>query len=180
MSSQRPCISVACTGSHPLCNSFRSVAWTGQRRDRAKSVATQVIPLRAEHRVEKKEYEQKKKEDRRRPEPGSLGQIVRGGGKILRRYNNSKFWGASFLKTVAPLCSTGWPRRALLSVDSGYFCSTMVGWREKIQEYARRIRPVALYGLVTVTWNAEVSNQLRVWEHTMLRRMCRVAWRKDE
>lgn len=63
---------------------------------------------------------------------------------------------------------------------SGYFCSMMISWREKMREYARRTRPVALYGSVIVTWSAEVSNQLRVWENTMLRRMCRVAWRKEE
>lgn len=53
-------------------------------------------------------------------------------------------------------------------------------WRRKVIEYVKKIRPVALYGSASWQWGADTSTALTTWEAGMLRRMCRVGWRKAD
>lgn len=41
------------------------------------------------------------------------------------------------------------------------YCSTMISWRRRLHEFARRIRPIALYGSVLWTWGAGVASALQ-------------------
>lgn len=56
-----------------------------------------------------------------------------------------------------------------------FFLSSVVTWRQKMIEYVKKVRPVALYGSASWQWGADTSAALTTWEGAMLRRMCRVA-----
>lgn len=60
------------------------------------------------------------------------------------------------------------------------FFTSVILWRQKMVEHVKTIRLVALYGSTTWTWSCEPSLALRAWECRMLRRMCRVGWRRAE
>lgn len=59
-----------------------------------------------------------------------------------------------------------------------FFLSSVVPWRQKMIEYVKKVRPVALYGSASWQWGADASAALTTWEGAMLRRMCRVGWRQ--
>lgn len=64
--------------------------------------------------------------------------------------------------------------------NRAFFLSSVIPWRHKILEFVKKLRPVALYGSAAWTWSADTSAALRSWEGAMLRRMCRVGWRKAD
>lgn len=66
-----------------------------------------------------------------------------------------------------------WKRKA-------FFLSSVVSRRQKMIEYVKKVRPVALYGSASWQWGADTSTALSSWEGAMLMRMCRVGWRQAE
>lgn len=63
---------------------------------------------------------------------------------------------------------------------TGYFCSLRISWAQKLKEYIRRIRPIALFGSVLWTWDASIYALLRAWENRLLRRMIHIPWNEAD
>jgi len=59
-------------------------------------------------------------------------------------------------------------------------CNPEISLRDRLQEFAKRVQPVAAYGCSAWVWSRSVYNEIMRWENSLLRKCAKVRRRPED